>query len=50
MKTRYHEQDGNFILQTYQDVEPHLEYAAKYRREEWDNMDDLVSVGNSAER
>lgn len=30
----YHEEDGNSILHYYQDVEPHLEYAAKCRRED----------------
>ena len=28
----YHEQDGKICINTYQDVEPHLEYAAKLRR------------------
>ena len=30
----YHEQDGKVMVNTYQDVEPHLEYAAKLRRAE----------------
>lgn len=30
------EEDGQLLVQTYQDVEPHLEYAAKCRREEWE--------------
>lgn len=30
------EEDGNLVVNTYQDVEPHLEYAAKCRREEWE--------------
>lgn len=30
----YYEQDGNSIIHYYQDVEPHLEYAAKCRRED----------------
>lgn len=30
----YHEEDGNTILNYYQDVEPHMEYAAKCRRED----------------
>lgn len=29
-----HEQDGNTLLHYYQDVEPHIEYAAKCRRED----------------
>jgi hypothetical protein len=28
----YHEQDDKVLINTYQDVEPHLEYAAKLRR------------------
>lgn len=32
----YHEQDGKAMVNTYQDVEPHLEYAARCRREEWE--------------
>ena len=35
-RTTYHEQDGNIVINTYQDVEPHLEYAAKCRRAERD--------------
>lgn len=31
-RTTYHEQDNNVVLNTYQDVQPHLEYAAKCRR------------------
>jgi len=31
-QTTYHEQDDKVVIQTYQDVEPHLEYAAKCRR------------------
>jgi hypothetical protein len=31
-RTTYHEQDGRLYLNSYQDVEPHLEYAAKCRR------------------
>lgn len=30
------EEGGNLVVNTYQDVEPHLEYAAKCRREEWE--------------
>lgn len=30
------EQDGKVIVNTYQDVEPHLEYAAKCRRADWE--------------
>lgn len=30
----YHEEDGKLIVKSYQDVEPHMEYAAKVRREE----------------
>src|SRR5579862_4939038 len=30
----YHEQDGNVYLNSYQDVEPHLNYAAACRRED----------------
>lgn len=30
----YHEEDGKAIIRTYQDVEPHLEYAAACRRED----------------
>ncbi len=32
--TTYHEQDGNIVINVYQDVGPHLEYAAKCRRAE----------------
>ena len=28
----YHEEDDKIFIRTYQDVEPHLEYAAKCRR------------------
>jgi len=28
----YHEQDGKILIHTYQDVEPHLEYAKACRR------------------
>lgn len=35
-RTTYHEQDGQVIVNAYQDVEPHLEYAAKCRRAERD--------------
>ena len=28
----YHEQDERIFINTYQDVEPHMEYAAKCRR------------------
>ena len=31
-KTTYHEQDGNIVVNSYQDVEPAMEYAAKARR------------------
>lgn len=30
----YHEEDGRIVVRTTQDVEPHLEYCAKVRREE----------------
>lgn len=30
----YHEEDGKSIINSYQDVEPHLEYAAQCRRED----------------
>lgn len=35
-RTTYHEQDGSIVVNTYQDVEPHLEYAARCRRAERD--------------
>lgn len=31
-KQTYHEQDDRIFIRTYQDVEPHMEYAAKCRR------------------
>ena len=31
-KQRYYEQDGKILIETYQDVEPHLEYAKACRR------------------
>jgi hypothetical protein len=31
-RTTYHEQDGKIHLNTYQDVQPHLDYAARARR------------------
>ncbi len=31
-RTTYHEEDGKIGIKTYQDVEPHLEYAKKCRR------------------
>lgn len=31
-RTTYHEQGDQVLINTYQDVEPHLEYAAKLRR------------------
>ena len=31
------EQDGKLLVNSYQDVEPHLEYCAKVRRAEWDS-------------
>lgn len=34
LRTTYHEQDGKTLIHTYQDVEPHLEYAKKCRRED----------------
>ena len=30
----YHEQDGNLVVRSYQDVEPHLKYCAQVRRAE----------------
>jgi hypothetical protein len=30
----YHEEDGKIIVRSYQDVEPHLDYAAACRRED----------------
>lgn len=35
-KQTYHEQGDKVMVHTYQDVEPHLEYAAKCRREDWE--------------
>lgn len=35
-RTTAKEEDGALLVNTYQDVEPHLEYAAKCRREEWE--------------
>lgn len=32
LRTTAKEEDGNLLVHTYQDVEPHLEYAAKCRR------------------
>lgn len=32
LRTTAKEEDGNILVHTYQDVEPHLEYAAKCRR------------------
>lgn len=32
LRTRYHEQDEKIGISTYQDVEPHLKYAADCRR------------------
>ena len=40
-----HEEDGKVIVNTYQDVEPHLEYAAKCRREEWDRRGQFGTRG-----
>lgn len=34
VRTTYHEQDGNIVVNIYQDVGPHLEYAAQCRRAE----------------
>jgi len=31
-RQRYYEQDGKILIETYQDVEPHLEYAKACRR------------------
>jgi hypothetical protein len=33
-RTTYHEQDDKIVVNVYQDVGPHLEYAAKCRRAE----------------
>ncbi len=33
-RTTYHEQDDKIIISVYQDVGPHLEYAARCRRED----------------
>ena len=32
LRTTYHEQDDKVLIHTYQDVEPHLEYAKACRR------------------
>lgn len=32
LRQTYHEQDDKILINTYQDVEPHLEYAAQCRR------------------
>lgn len=37
VRQTYHEHDGKVLINTYQDVEPHLEYAAKLRRAEWES-------------
>lgn len=34
VRTTYHEQDDQIVINVYQDVGPHLEYAAKCRRAE----------------
>lgn len=34
VRTTYHEQDDKIVVNVYQDVGPHLEYAAKCRRAE----------------
>ena len=41
-----HEQDGQLIVNTYQDVEPHLEYAAKLRRAEWESRGSFGKRGD----
>ena len=33
--------DGNVLIKTYQDVGPHLRYAEKLRREEWERRGQL---------
>ncbi len=38
MRQSYHEQDGKIIIRTSQDVEPHLEYAKRCRREERERL------------
>jgi hypothetical protein len=34
VRQSYHEQDGKVTVRTSQDVEPHMEYAAKLRRQD----------------
>lgn len=37
VRTTYHEQDNQVVINVYQDVGPHLEYAAQCRRAEAEN-------------
>lgn len=46
LKTTAKEEDGNLLVHTYQDVEPHLEYAAKCRRVD---AEDRGAFGKRAE-
>ena len=41
----YHEEDGKAIVRSYQDVEPHMEYAAKCRREDAERVGRFGSKG-----
>lgn len=38
VRQSFHEQDGAMIVNTYQDVEPHLNYAAALRRAERESI------------
>lgn len=40
------EEDGNLLVSTYQDVEPHLKYAADCRREEWERRGQFGKRGD----
>lgn len=41
MRTQYHVEDGKEVVSTYQDVQGHLDYAAKCRRAEAEGRGDF---------
>ena len=45
-KQTYHEEDDKVFIKTYQDVEPHLEYAAKCRRADRESRGEFGKRGD----